>query len=63
MQFDPFSGVCVCNSGFIGNGHDCRMICAMNEMFNGVSCVKLQDVEEGKMTLYILKFKLIYSKI
>lgn len=24
------------------------MICAMNEVFNGVSCVKIATVEEGK---------------
>lgn len=40
-------GVCVCNSGFIGNGHDCRMICALDEMFNGVSCVKNASPDEG----------------
>lgn len=43
------TGVCVCNSGFIGNGHDCRMICALDEMFNGVSCVKTAGPEEGNL--------------
>lgn len=38
----------MCRPGFIGNGRDCRMICALNEVFNGVSCVKLATVEEGK---------------
>lgn len=41
-------GVCTCNSGFIGNGHDCRMICALNEVFNGATCVKISTVEEGE---------------
>lgn len=39
----------MCNSGFIGNGHDCRMICAMNEVFNGASCIKVATVEEGEL--------------
>lgn len=44
-------GVCVCNSGFIGNGRDCRMICALNEVFNGATCVKIATAEEGKSHL------------
>lgn len=39
--------VCVCNAGFIGNGHDCQMICAYDEYFNGVNCVKLSTTQEG----------------
>ena len=41
-------GVCVCNQGFIGNGNDCSMICAMNEMFDGEKCIKNAEVIEGK---------------
>jgi len=42
-------GVCVCNQGFIGNGQDCSMICAMNEMFDGEKCIKNSElIEEGK---------------
>lgn len=49
-------GNCVCNQGFLGNGHDCRMICAMNEMFNGEGCVKLQGIEEGKKSFLSISF-------
>lgn len=48
-------GVCICNSGFMGNGRDCRMICALNEVFNGVTCVKMATVEEGELTRRLLE--------
>lgn len=40
--------VCVCNSGFQGNGHDCQMICALDEYFNGANCIKLATDQEGE---------------
>lgn len=27
------------------------MICALNEVFNGVSCLKISTVEEGELTI------------
>jgi hypothetical protein len=45
-------GVCICNKGFIGNGQDCRMICALDEMFNGVSCVKNAGPDEGNLLFF-----------
>jgi nidogen (entactin) len=49
-------GVCVCNQGFIGNGHDCQMICAIDEYWNGVNCAKTSVGAEGKhpISIYIL---------
>ncbi|KAL7032364.1 hypothetical protein ACKWTF_007298 [Chironomus riparius] len=46
-------GVCVCNQGFIGNGQDCSMICAMNEMFDGEKCIKNSElIEEDEVKPY-----------
>lgn len=49
-------GVCICNRGFQGDGHNCRMICAMNEMFNGVSCLKIVTAEEGEARGFLESF-------
>lgn len=46
----------MCNPGFNGNGHDCRMICALDEMFNGVNCVKVASPDEG---IFIKKLKFL----
>lgn len=46
-------GACVCNNGFIGNGRDCKMICALNEVFNGATCVKTATDAEGEFETFI----------
>jgi hypothetical protein len=50
-----YSGNCVCNAGFFGNGRDCRSICALDEMFDDGSCIKTNvggdPEEEGNILI------------